>query len=285
VRSSHTPRALPALLLGGALCLAATAHGQPAARSPYTEVFYPSAGLRIHAYLYRPDGPGPFPVVIYNHGSRVGREWQPMPFEHIGGLFTRARYVVLVPERRGYGRSDGPTWAADVGGDKGRAVGRLEAETDDVLAALPFLRTLPFADASRVGIMGWSFGGIVTMFAVSRSGAFAVAIDQAGGALTWNGNAGIRGALAAAAERTTTPTLLQVAENDRTTDSITTLGAIFQKRGVSHRMVIYGPFGPPQTLGPGAPGHQIFSARGMHVWQADVLEFLGRHLGPGMPKP
>jgi len=213
VGSSHTPLALPALLRGVALCLAATAHGQPATRSPYTEAFYPSAGLRIHAYLYRPDGPGPFPVVIYNHGSRVGREWQPMPFEHIGGLLTRAGYVTR-----------------------------------------------------RVGIMGWSFGGIVTMFAVSRSEAFAVAIDQAGGALTWNGNPSIRGALTAAASRTTTPTLLQVAENDRTTDSITTLGAILQKREMPHGIAISAPFGPAQALRPGA------------------LEFLGRHLGPDTPK-
>lgn len=41
---------------------------------PYTEVFYPSGPLRIQAYLYRPPGNGPFPLVIYNHGSRASRE-------------------------------------------------------------------------------------------------------------------------------------------------------------------------------------------------------------------
>ena len=43
-------------------------------------------------------------------------------------------------------------------------VGRLQAEGDDVLSALEFIRTLPFVDQRRLGIMGWSFGGIVTMF-------------------------------------------------------------------------------------------------------------------------
>ena len=38
----------------------------------YTEVLYPSGGLRIQAYMYKPDGNGPFPVVVYNHGSRAG---------------------------------------------------------------------------------------------------------------------------------------------------------------------------------------------------------------------
>ena len=69
-----------------------------------------------------------------------------------------------------------------VGAGQSGAVGpRLEEETDDVLAALDYLRTLPLVDTNRIGIMGWSFGGIVTMFAVSRSTAFAVAVDQAGG--------------------------------------------------------------------------------------------------------
>src|SRR6266404_9994277 len=63
---------------------------------PYTEVFYPSGPLRIQAYLYRPPGNGPFPLVIYNHGSRNGRERQSVPFEYIGRMLTRAGYVVLV---------------------------------------------------------------------------------------------------------------------------------------------------------------------------------------------
>ncbi|PYM70471.1 MAG: hypothetical protein DME03_21005 [Candidatus Rokuibacteriota bacterium] len=246
----------------------------------YTEVFYPSGGLRIQAYLYRPEGDGPFPAVIYNHGSRSGRERQSVPFEHIGRLLTSAGYVALVSERRGYGRSDGVTWPEDVGKTRGRVVGRLDEETDDVLAAVDFLRTQAFVDTKRLGVMGWSFGGIVTMFAVSRSNAFAVAVDQAGGALTWNTNPDVRAALTAAAQKSTTPTLLQVAENDRTTDSITTVAKILEKRGVPHRMVIYPPFTAATTssFGTGAPGHMVFAERGMSVWSADALEFLGRYL-------
>lgn len=271
-------RLMGALLASGVLCLtAATAHGQ--SKTTYTELFYTSANLRIQAYLYRPAGAGPFPVVIYNHGSRVGRERHSVPFEHVGGLLTRAGYTVLVPERRGYGRSEGLTWSQDVGNSKGRYVARLQEETDDVLAAVECLRTLGFVDMKRMGIMGWSFGGIVTMFAASRSAAFAVAVNQAGGALTWNENAHVRSALTAAAETTTTPTLLLVAENDRTTASITTLGEILRKRGIAHRMVIYEPFTSHQQTFAAAPGHRLFSVEGMDVWERDVLEFLGRYLG------
>ncbi len=274
-------------LAGVLLSLVATsAPGRAATKSTYTEVFYPRGNLRIQAYLYKPDGDGPFPVVIYNHGARSGNERRSMPFEHIGRLLSGAGYLALVPERRGYGRSDGPTLSEQVGKDKGRLVPRLQAETDDVLAALDYLRALPFADTKRIGIMGWSFGGIVTMFAVSRSAAFAVAVDQAGGALTWNGNSQVRSALITAAEKATTPMLLMVAQNDRTTVSITTLAGILKTRAVSHRMVIYGPFTPQRVDPATPPGHRVFSAEGIRVWQGDVLEFLGRYLGatsPGRP--
>ena len=265
----------------------------------YTEVFYPSAGLRIQAYVYKPEGDGPFPVVIYNHGSRTGRERQSVPFEYVGALLTGAGYAVLVAERRGYGRSDGATWPEDVGKSRGRMVARLDEETDDVPAAVDYLRTQAFVDARRIGVMGWSFGGIVTMFAVSRGNVFAVAVNQAGGALTWNGNPDVRTALAAAAQKSATPTLLQVAENDRTTDSITTVGEILKTRGVPHRMVIYPAFAAtrqPPSFTTGAPGHTVFSERGVSVWASDVLEFLGRYLarpgagsslrdGPSQPLP
>ena len=247
-----------------------------------------AGGCASTRFLYKPKGDGPFPVVIYNHGSRSGRPRRPEPNEYIGRLLTRAGYVVLIPERRGYGDSDGPTLAEDMGNDWGqRYVTRVEAETDDVIAAVDYLRTLPFADMKRIGIMGYSGGGTVTMFAISRSTAFAVAINQAGAAGAWNISAEMRSALIAATEKATTPTLLLVAENDRTTDSITTLAEIFKKRGVPHRMVIYEPFTPQPAGGAvtvgipfnTAPGHEVFRAQGMHVWERDVIEFLARYLG------
>jgi len=282
-RAMNMLRVSTALLLGVLLCLlAAPARDQSRADSAYTEVFYPSGNLRIHAFLYKPNGDGPFPVVIYNHGARSGRPRRPEPNQFIGNLLARAGYVVLVPERRGYGDSDGPTLVEAIGGDWGqRYVARMEAETDDVLAAVDYLRTLPFADSKRIGIMGFSGGGIVTMFAVSRSTMFAVAINQAGAAGAWNISAETRSALIAAAEKAKTPALLMVAENDRTTDSITTLAEIYKKRGVAHRMVIYEPFTPRSTARAAteAPGHDLFRVHGMHVWERDVLEFLGRYLG------
>jgi dienelactone hydrolase len=83
----------------------------------------------------------------------------------------------------------------------------MQAESTDVLAALDFLRTMPFVDQRRLGIMGWSFGGIVTIFAASRSDAFRAVVDQAGGALTWNYSPTLREALPAAAQQVRAPVL------------------------------------------------------------------------------
>lgn len=267
-------------LLAAFFCIAAAAaHGQSETGSAYSEVFYSSGNLRLQAYLYKPDGDGPFPVVIYNHGSRDGRERASVPFQYVGKMLTRAGYLVLVPERRGYGKSDGSVWWQEVGNDQARLIVRLQAETDDVLAAIDYLRAVKFADISRIGIMGWSFGGIVTMLAASRSTVFLAAVDQAGGALSWDENPVLRSTLIAAARKAATPTLFMVAKNDRTTSSITTLADIFKNRGVPYRMVIYEPFTPAQGTRVAAPGHAVFSAQGASVWESDVVQFLGRYLG------
>jgi dienelactone hydrolase len=193
-------------------------------------------------------------------------------------MLVRAGYLVLIPERRGYGKSDGSTWRQEVGNDQSKWIDRFQAETDDVLAAVEYLRGVPSADSKRIGIMGWSFGGIVTMLAISRSSAFAVAIDQAGGALTWDGNSYVRSALRAAAEKSATPTLFAVAKNDRTTASITTLAEIYDQRGVPQRTIIYQSFTPSKGSRGLAPGHAIFSAQGANIWTQDVVEFLNRYL-------
>jgi len=246
----------------------------------YEEVFYKSGNLKIQAYLYKPEGNGPFPVVIYNHGSRIGRERQSDPHRYIGELLTQAGFAVLVPERRGYGRSDGTTWSQEVGQDASyRFLQRLESETDDVLAAIEYLRTVPSLDPKRLGIMGWSLGGIITMFAISRSNEFRVAINQAGGALTWDRLPALRLALIDAAQKTTTPVLLLVAKNDRTTDSVTTLAERLQARNVPHKLVIYDSFTPSDFGGAsGAPGHRIFGRQGTAIWRNDVVDYLGGYL-------
>ena len=98
------------------------------AQQPYTEISYQSGGLRIQGYFYQPAGPGPFPTLIYNHGSRAGFERRSIPWVQLAGLYVAAGYAVLVPERRGYGRS---------GLERGRHVGFGPARGDRRVATQP----------------------------------------------------------------------------------------------------------------------------------------------------
>jgi hypothetical protein len=112
-------------------------NGQP---QSYETTFYPSGKFKIEAYVYKPEGTGPFPVVIYNHGSRAGHEREERPVVYVGEMLMHSGYVVIVPERRGYGKSDGPTFGETIGQDRGpRFVARVREEADDVLAVVEFI--------------------------------------------------------------------------------------------------------------------------------------------------
>ena len=249
-------------------------------RRAYEEVFYSSGRLRIQAYLYKPVSEGPFPVVIYNHGSRQLRERVSVPFAYIGSMLAASGYLVLVPERRGYGLSDGPTFSEVVGEDRGpRFVTRVQEETDDVLAAAEFVKTLPYADTTRMGVMGWSFGGIVSVFAASRSSTFRVVVDQAGAALTWNRSPAMQQALKETAGRLHVPLLGMVAENDQTTESVRAVVKEAEKHKVPAKLIVYPAFTPHENPSHVAPGHMIFAAEGAHLWEADLKEFLAQYLG------
>jgi len=245
-----------------------------AADEGHQTIFYQSGTLRIEAYLYKPDGDGPFPLIVYNHGTRGSEARQEVPFRYVGAMLRDAGYAVLVPERRGYGKSDGE---AAAGAD---AAEGLRREASDVLAALALIRTLPYVDQTRLGMMGWSFGGIVTIFALAASNAFRVAIDQAGGALSWRKNAALRQAILAAAQSVKIPVLFMDAENDATIAAVTETAAVLEKNRIPQELKIYPAFTPSRNPDGIAPGHLIFGAEGSAIWKADALAFLDAKLKP-----
>ncbi|HLY27325.1 MAG TPA: hypothetical protein VKQ72_13350 [Aggregatilineales bacterium] len=67
---------------------------------------FKSGNLTLVGFLYKPDGQGPFPGIIWNHGS----EQNPGPgpeFDAVANIFVPAGYVVFAPMRRGHGLSEG----------------------------------------------------------------------------------------------------------------------------------------------------------------------------------
>src|SRR5581483_7920261 len=88
-----------ALAIPISLCLSAIAAGQSAPN----EVVFNSGGLQLHGFLWRPSGSGPFPAILWNHGSEKRPGSQP----RLARFYTQKSYVFFVPHRRGQGRSPG----------------------------------------------------------------------------------------------------------------------------------------------------------------------------------
>jgi dipeptidyl aminopeptidase/acylaminoacyl peptidase len=138
-------------------------------------IHYPTHdGREIPAWLYRPEGEGPFPVILSIHG---GPEWQERPTYNYAGfyqyLLTRG-IGIMAPNVRGstgYGKSYQKLIHHDWGG----------AELGDFKAAADYLKGLDWVDGDRLGVYGGSFGGFATLSCVTRLPEYwAAAVDIVG---------------------------------------------------------------------------------------------------------
>lgn len=121
----------------------------------------PVGDLSIPAYLFQPlnvrERGGRHAAMVWVHGGVHGN-WGLNMFPFVREAVERG-YVVICPEYRGStGYGEAHHNAIDYGG----------YEIDDVLGAADYLKTLPQVDASRIGIMGWSHGGYITLLSVFR---------------------------------------------------------------------------------------------------------------------
>jgi dienelactone hydrolase len=135
----------------------------------------------------------------------------------------------------------------------------------------------PEIDASKIAMMGWSFGALVSVFAAARNDRLFAVINQAGGSLNFLRSSPLRDALEDAARGVSTPICCMVAKNDGTVDGARRVHAILASRGVPAELKIYPPFTPKQPIEGIAPGHLIFGAEGVPIWGNDVIRFLYDH--------
>jgi dipeptidyl aminopeptidase/acylaminoacyl peptidase len=114
----------------------------------------------IPAYLFQPlDKRGSLghAALVWVHGGVHGN-WGITLFPFVKEAVARG-YVVIAPDYRGStGYGEAFHQAIDYGG----------YEIDDVMSAVEYLKTLPHIDPARLGIMGWSHGGYITLFSVFR---------------------------------------------------------------------------------------------------------------------
>lgn len=120
--------------------------------SPVSSVSYLSRGANPEGLLCRPEGTGPFPAVIHNHGVGVDtlgyekalRRGYNLPA--ICKELSADGFLTFVPIRQG-----------------GPGLRNLPPHKEQVVAAIDYVRRLPDADPARLALTGNSRGGLLTL--------------------------------------------------------------------------------------------------------------------------
>jgi carboxymethylenebutenolidase len=254
----------------GGLLLFIFAKGTCIAQSKPEEVVFPSGGRQLHGFLWKPEGPGPFAAIVWNHGSEKLPGSQPV----LASFYTAHAYVFFVPHRRGQGRSPGD-WIQDQlaqapPGERARRMVELQqAEVDDVIAALNYLKSQSYVDPARIAISGCSYGGIQTLLAGERDLGVKALVPFAPGAMSWEQNPPLQDRLIRAVDNARAPVFLIQADNDYSLAPSHVLSKEAKKKHKDFQSKIYPAFGSSHQ-----DGHWKFCSSATDVWGEDVLVFL-----------
>lgn len=121
---------------------------------------YPARdGKMIPAYVTKPKGEGPFPLIVLPHGGPHVTEV--ISYDEWGQLLASAGYMVLQPQYRmsvGWGRDHFDSAYGEHGG----------AMQDDKDDGALYLVEQGLVDRDRIAMFGWSYGGYAALVALSR---------------------------------------------------------------------------------------------------------------------
>jgi len=138
-------------------------------------------GTEIHGQIVKPPGYESgrrYPTLLWIHGGPQGQDDHSLELEAYGPplerlLFASHGYVVLAVNYRG-GTGRGAAFAHAIAADWGHL------EVEDLLAGVDWAVREGIADPERLGIGGWSYGGLLTDYAIASDTRFKAAISGAG---------------------------------------------------------------------------------------------------------
>lgn len=131
--------------------------------------------VRVAGILYTPDSlPSKRPLVLFIHGGPVAQD--DYSYDITSHILAGAGYAVAVVNYRG-SSGRGLAFCKAIEGDWGNK------EVDDVVYAANYLVQQGWADVNRMGIGGWSYGGITTNYTIAKDTRFKAAVSGAGSSL------------------------------------------------------------------------------------------------------
>jgi dienelactone hydrolase len=236
----------------------------------------------LTATIFRPDGSGPFPLVVLSHGTapnaleraKIGR------YRRIPQIreFVSRGFAVIVPIRRGFGAT---------GGDYAEFIGKCSspiyyeacrAAGSDIVAAVDYAVKRPDINPDCVILVGQSTGGLASLAAASMNPRGLIAVVNFSGGHGGDPAAhpgepcdpqSLRATFAKFSQTIKVPVLWHYAENDKyfSPRYANEWFSTFQKEGGKGRLVIQPPFGKD--------GHSLFASSGsIPIWTKAFDAFL-----------
>jgi dipeptidyl aminopeptidase/acylaminoacyl peptidase len=138
-------------------------------------------GTQVHGQIVKPPGyvsGRRYPTILWIHGGPNGQDDHSLEVEGYGPplerqLFATHGYVVLAINYRG-STGRGAKFARSILADWGHK------EVEDLLAGVDYAVAQGIADPARLGIGGWSYGGLLTDYVIASDTRFKAAISGAG---------------------------------------------------------------------------------------------------------
>ena len=269
------------LVLAAALPSGARAEGllQEPVRVPATFAgLFGGRTVTLDGLVVRPDGPGPFPIAVINHGAprdAARRETMaPLTYVPQAREFARRGWAVLIFMRRGYGASEGEYVESSGPCKKPDYVQSGERSADDIRQAIRYMASRPYADPKRIISVGQSAGGFATVaLTADPPPGLVAAISFAGGRGSLAENEvctppALIGAFGRFGKTSRLPTLWVYTENDRyfAPPLAKAFVTAFTQAGGKARFVAAPAFGED--------GHNLFSGAGIPQWTPYVDQFL-----------
>jgi dipeptidyl aminopeptidase/acylaminoacyl peptidase len=233
-------------------------------------VQFPSRdGTEIEGFIYLPPGYDPgmrHPTLLRIHGGPVSQYSHSFNFD--AQLFAAHGYVVVMTNPRGssgYGQEFSHALWADWG----------NKDFEDVMAGVDYAISQGFSDPDKLGVGGWSYGGILTDHVITKTDRFKAAITGASEVLyvanyghdhyqlQWEGELGLPWENREAWERISpfnrveninTPTLIMGGEHDWNVpiQNSEQLYQALRRLGRETQLVVY----PDQSHGLRVPSYQ-----------------------------